>query len=182
MEDENFVPSGGENMENEIANDVGMQFPDDKQVYDFYVKYAYAAGFPVRRRSSSKDDDGILRYVTFTCSREGRKHSSTGTCMKPQPISNTGCKARISASLDIHGYWKINNRSSNRVYRKGYCDLTSTVDENTGTRYEVCEDVFCGGKRKKKNISGMYRGILCRHAITVIIRNDVTVVPDRCIL
>ncbi|CAA0830217.1 Protein FAR1-RELATED SEQUENCE 5 [Striga hermonthica] len=122
MEDENFVRTGGESMENEIANDlddtiddslivpkVGMQFSDEKQIYDFYVRYAYAAGFPVRRRSSSKDDDGILRYVTFTCSHEGRKHSSTGTCMKPQPISNTGCKARISTSLDIHGYWKINN-------------------------------------------------------------------------
>ncbi|GER40606.1 FAR1-related protein, partial [Striga asiatica] len=86
-----------------------MQFPNEKEVYDFYMRYAYATGFPVRKRSSGKDDDGVLRYVTFTCSREGRKNSSTGTSMKPQPISNTGCKARISASLDIHGYWKINN-------------------------------------------------------------------------
>ncbi|GER49990.1 FAR1-related protein, partial [Striga asiatica] len=81
---------------------------------------------------------------------------------------------------------------------KVYCDLISAVDGHMGTRYEVCEDVMCGDRRKKKIFVAWFnkeiyevscschlfefRGILCRHAITVMIRNDVVVVPDRYIL
>ncbi|CAA2969224.1 FAR1-RELATED SEQUENCE 5-like [Olea europaea subsp. europaea] len=122
MEDVSFVESENENVDNNvnvvgeetierddcIVPEVGMQFNDEKGVYDFYARYAYAVGFPIRKRSSTKDDDGVLRYVTLTCSREGRRNSNTSTSMKPQPTIQTGCKARISASFDIHGYWKIN--------------------------------------------------------------------------
>ncbi|XP_022889496.1 uncharacterized protein LOC111405036 [Olea europaea var. sylvestris] len=38
---------------------VGMQFKDEKRVYDFYARYAYAVDFPIRKRSSMKDDDGF---------------------------------------------------------------------------------------------------------------------------
>lgn len=69
----------------------------------------YAIGFPIRKRSSGRDDEGVLRFVTLTCSREGRKIDTTSTSLKPQPTIQTDCKARISASLDIHGYWKINS-------------------------------------------------------------------------
>ncbi|XP_022876715.1 protein FAR1-RELATED SEQUENCE 5-like [Olea europaea var. sylvestris] len=102
VEDENVEGDGL------IVPEVGMQFKDEKELYAFYARYAYTVGFPVRKRSSSKDDDGVLRYVTFTCSREGRRSGNTSISLKPHPTIQTGCKARISASLDIHGYWKIN--------------------------------------------------------------------------
>ncbi|XP_022853627.1 protein FAR1-RELATED SEQUENCE 5-like [Olea europaea var. sylvestris] len=122
MEDVSFVESKNENVDNNvnvvgeeiigrddcIVPEVGMQFNDEKEVYDFYARYAYAMGFPSRKRSSTKDDDGVLRYVTLTYSREGRRNSDTSTSLKLQPTIQTGCKARISASFDIHGYWKIN--------------------------------------------------------------------------
>ncbi|XP_022891745.1 protein FAR-RED ELONGATED HYPOCOTYL 3-like [Olea europaea var. sylvestris] len=40
-----------------IVPKVGVQFNDDKEVYDFYARYAYAVGVPTRKRSSTKDND-----------------------------------------------------------------------------------------------------------------------------
>ncbi|GER34250.1 FAR1-related protein [Striga asiatica] len=40
-------------------------------MWDFYKRYAYGVGFPVRKRNSKKKN-GSLRYVTFTCCREGK--------------------------------------------------------------------------------------------------------------
>ncbi|XP_022852997.1 protein FAR1-RELATED SEQUENCE 5-like [Olea europaea var. sylvestris] len=121
MEDVLFMDSDIENVEdnvNVVENDtvgdgltvpeVGMQFNDEKEVYDFYARNVYAVGFPVRKWSSTRDDDSVLRYIMLTYSREGRRTGNTSTSLKPQPTIQTGCKARISASLDIHGYWKIN--------------------------------------------------------------------------
>lgn len=50
---------------------VGMKFTDQKEVFDFYKKYAYNVGFPVKKRNSKKDDAGVLCYVTLTCSYKG---------------------------------------------------------------------------------------------------------------
>ncbi|XP_022856443.1 protein FAR-RED IMPAIRED RESPONSE 1-like [Olea europaea var. sylvestris] len=121
MEDVLFMDSEIENVEDNVnvvedemvgdgltVPEVGMQFNDKKEVYDFYARYAYTVGFPVRKRSSARDVDGVLRYITLTCSREGRRIGNTSTSLKSQPTIQTGCKARISASLDIHGYRKIN--------------------------------------------------------------------------
>lgn len=78
------------------------------ELFDFYEQYAYTLGFLVRKRNSKKGDDGIIRYMKFTCNREGRRNNNTNTALKPQPTSHIDCKARISASSDCHGTWKIN--------------------------------------------------------------------------
>lgn len=44
----------------------GIMFKDEKEVFDFYKRYVYKAGFSVRKMNSRKDDDEVLRYVTFT--------------------------------------------------------------------------------------------------------------------
>ncbi|GER49119.1 FAR1-related protein [Striga asiatica] len=175
MKDENFVPTYSENANSEESANfednktemddsipkVGMQFPSENEVYDFYMRYAYATGFPVRKEVWG----GMMMEFYDIC--EGRKNSSAGTSMKPQPISNTGCKARISVSLDIH------------------------VDGHMGTRYEVCEDVMCGDRRKKKIFDAWFNKeinevscscLLFEHAITVMIHDDFVAVPDRYIL
>ncbi|XP_022883667.1 protein FAR1-RELATED SEQUENCE 5-like [Olea europaea var. sylvestris] len=113
-----------------------MMFNDDKEVYDFYKRYAYDVGFPVRKRNSKKGDDGLLKYATFTCSHEGRRPSNASGSLNPQPISQTDCKARISASLDSHGMWRINtvhldhnhrtSPSKSRLYRCNR-ELSATV-------------------------------------------------------
>ncbi|XP_022859024.1 protein FAR-RED IMPAIRED RESPONSE 1-like [Olea europaea var. sylvestris] len=92
----------------EVAPEVGMIFDGEKELFDFYKRYAYAVGFPVKKRNSKKGDDGVVRFITFTCSREGRSGSNTSSTLKPQPTSQIDCKARISASADKVGKWRIN--------------------------------------------------------------------------
>ncbi|XP_022861564.1 protein FAR1-RELATED SEQUENCE 5-like, partial [Olea europaea var. sylvestris] len=96
-------------------------------MYDFYKKYAYALGFPIKKRNSKKGNDGVLRYLTLTCSREGGIISNSSGSLKPHPTVKMGCKARISASSDTFGNWRINavnldhnhniSPSKSRLYR-----------------------------------------------------------------
>ncbi|KAL2492848.1 Protein FAR1-RELATED SEQUENCE [Abeliophyllum distichum] len=88
-----------------IVPKVGMKFNDENEIFEFYKRYAYLVGFPIRKRNSRKGDGGIVRYVTLTCSREGRRSSTTSTSLKPQPTSQTGCKARLTAGSEISGLW-----------------------------------------------------------------------------
>lgn len=44
------------------ASKIGVQFKEEKEVYDFYASYAYAIGFWVRKKSSMSDDDVVLRF------------------------------------------------------------------------------------------------------------------------
>ncbi|RZC60953.1 hypothetical protein C5167_022720 [Papaver somniferum] len=41
---------------------VGMLFGTADEVLEYYKNYAKQLGFPVKKRSSTKDDDGVLRY------------------------------------------------------------------------------------------------------------------------
>ncbi|GER43819.1 FAR1-related sequence 4, partial [Striga asiatica] len=89
-----------------------------------------------------------------------------------------------------------------RCHRMVYCEIISKEDGCEkflrGHEYMVQEDVICNGKKYKKfyivqtqKESGNFvcschlfefRGIICKHAITVLIRNDVTSVPDMYML
>ncbi|XP_073138575.1 protein FAR1-RELATED SEQUENCE 5-like [Henckelia pumila] len=91
----------------EIEPKVGMKFENENEVFDFYKRYAYHVGFPVRKRTSRKNKEGVVTYIAFTCGRESRINSNTSTTMKPQPIGQTGCKARLTACSDVAGVWKI---------------------------------------------------------------------------
>ncbi|GER37968.1 FAR1-related sequence 4 [Striga asiatica] len=86
---------------------VGMKFQNYDKVFEFYKKYAARVGFPVRKRSSRKDEDGVIKNAMFTCSREGQKMKSTSATFKPQPTIKNGCEARLTACSDITGTWKI---------------------------------------------------------------------------
>ncbi|XP_022846289.1 protein FAR1-RELATED SEQUENCE 1-like [Olea europaea var. sylvestris] len=85
----------------------GMKFKDENELFDFYKRYAYEKGFPMRKRNSKKGDDGVVNYVTLTCSRDGKRSYSTNSTLKPQPTIQTGRKARLTAASDIHGTWRI---------------------------------------------------------------------------
>ncbi|XP_022845346.1 protein FAR1-RELATED SEQUENCE 2-like [Olea europaea var. sylvestris] len=81
---------------------------------------------------------------------------------------------------------------------KVYCDLISSSEGASGTTYEVWEDFMYEGRRKKKTFFVTFekdscevvcschlfefRGIVCRHAIAVLIRSDVNLLPERYIL
>ncbi|XP_022856160.1 protein FAR1-RELATED SEQUENCE 5-like [Olea europaea var. sylvestris] len=110
-----------------IVPSVGMKFQDENEVFEFYKNYAYQVGFPMRKRNSRKGEDGVVRYVTFTCSREGRRSTGSNSILKPQPTMQTGCKARLTACSNLSGSWRINtvhlehnhktSPSKSRIYR-----------------------------------------------------------------
>ncbi|GER39449.1 FAR1-related sequence 2 [Striga asiatica] len=97
---------------------------------------------------------------------------------------NTYCSTNIEIQVEFVG--------------KVYCDVISSSEGCFGTIYEVREDLFCGYLRKKKSFfisfnrekcevvcschMFEFRGILCRHSIVVLIRNDVFRLPDQYIL
>ncbi|XP_022846230.1 protein FAR1-RELATED SEQUENCE 1-like [Olea europaea var. sylvestris] len=81
--------------------------------------------------------------------------------------------------------------------RKVYCDILSTSEGCSNMTYEVQETIMCEGHWRKKMYIVAYerdkceiictchlfefRGILCRHTITVLAWNDVTHIPDKYI-
>ncbi|KAL2505205.1 Protein FAR1-RELATED SEQUENCE [Abeliophyllum distichum] len=81
---------------------------------------------------------------------------------------------------------------------KVYCEVISTQEACVGTYYEVREDVIFHEVLRKKMFTVSFqrdichivcschlfefRGILCKHAITVLIRNDIVKLPDAYIL
>ncbi|CAA2970435.1 FAR-RED IMPAIRED RESPONSE 1-like [Olea europaea subsp. europaea] len=82
---------------------------------------------------------------------------------------------------------------------KVYCDIVSeNTNDHFWTTYDVREHVVYEEHRNNKTFHVSlrrdscelicschlfeYRGIICRHAITVLIRNDITTMPDRYIL
>lgn len=64
--------------------EMGMLFKDKKDIYEFYKKkYTYAIHFSIEKMNSKKGNNGVLRYVTLTCSREGRISGNTNGSLKP---------------------------------------------------------------------------------------------------
>ncbi|KAM0838314.1 hypothetical protein ACQ4PT_061052 [Festuca glaucescens] len=49
--------------------ELGMTFDTENDVLEYYKNYAKAKGFGVTRRSSNRDENGELRYLTICCSR-----------------------------------------------------------------------------------------------------------------
>ncbi|CAK9159268.1 unnamed protein product [Ilex paraguariensis] len=73
---------------------VGMMFESYKQLLEYYTGYGKRLGFPVKIRSSTKRDDGELKYVTIVCSRSGKSKSTSKNPLKPHPSIKVGCKAK----------------------------------------------------------------------------------------
>ncbi|XP_073138623.1 protein FAR1-RELATED SEQUENCE 5-like [Henckelia pumila] len=92
--------------DSEIEPKVGMKFKNENEVFEFYKRYVYHVGFSVRKRTSQKNNKGVVTFIAFTCSREGCRGSNTSTTLKPQPNSQIGCKVRLSACSDATGVWR----------------------------------------------------------------------------
>ncbi|VFQ65426.1 unnamed protein product [Cuscuta campestris] len=82
---------------------VGMRFKNYEALYNFYHAYAKKTGFPIRKRSSRKGNDGMTRSVTMTCGREGNREKRSKKNLNAQPTMQLGCTAQITATVDIEG-------------------------------------------------------------------------------
>ena len=86
---------------------IGMEFDNVRMLLDYYIKYGNEKGFPVKRRSSGKGDDGEVKLVVIACSRSGQPKSTSRNAFKMHPVSKTNCKAMIRAVLCIDGKWRV---------------------------------------------------------------------------
>ncbi|XP_022866097.1 protein FAR1-RELATED SEQUENCE 1-like [Olea europaea var. sylvestris] len=59
----NVVEGNTEGGDSLTTLEVSVKFKDEKEVYEFYARYAYAVGFLIRKRTSSRDDAGKLNTV-----------------------------------------------------------------------------------------------------------------------
>ncbi|TVU34193.1 hypothetical protein EJB05_16024, partial [Eragrostis curvula] len=74
---------------------LGMTFDNEDVVWNYYTNYAKSKGCGVTTRSSRARDDGELKYVTLSCSRQGAQ-SKSKNMLKPNPLAGTECKAKIN--------------------------------------------------------------------------------------
>ncbi|OVA19177.1 FAR1 DNA binding domain [Macleaya cordata] len=94
--------------QNEIVEPkVGMRFASHEELYDFFKTYARQVGFPIRKRSTNKDGDGVLRWVTFACAWGGKTNTTFSNSLKPRPNTQTGCKVKITARFELDEKWII---------------------------------------------------------------------------
>ena len=82
--------------DSELIPKVGMKFNNEKEVFEFYKRYAYHVGFLVKK-SLKKGDDGVVRYVGYACNREGKRNIKPNTSLNSQPTIQLGCKDRMTA-------------------------------------------------------------------------------------
>ncbi|KAM3195097.1 hypothetical protein ACQJBY_071262 [Aegilops geniculata] len=87
--------------------EVGMSFGTENEVREYYSTYAKAKGFGVTRRSSNRDDNGQLKYLTFSCSRFGKAQPNSGNMLKPSRTAGTGCKAKINITRAPDGRFHL---------------------------------------------------------------------------
>ena len=86
-------------VEKAIEPTVGMSFNSPDEMFEYYKAYGLQEGFLVIRRPCRKLDDGSLRYVTFTCGRNGKsKAKSTNVCRFNQT-------KKLDAMVNLEDVW-----------------------------------------------------------------------------
>ncbi|KAA8539947.1 hypothetical protein F0562_026639 [Nyssa sinensis] len=100
------------NLEEKVeAPKIGMTFSSYDELYDYYIRYAKQLGFAICKRSSTKGDDGELKYITLACSRSGHSQHTSKNIFRPHPITKTNCQAKIRAIAIDGGSWQVNSLS-----------------------------------------------------------------------
>ncbi|XP_012065290.2 protein FAR-RED IMPAIRED RESPONSE 1 [Jatropha curcas] len=87
---------------------VGMLFKEMEEVFDYYQEYAMAKGFCVNKLSGRKDVNGDYQFITFGCHRGRKAGTNINIKERQRPSRRIGCKARLCASNQRDGRWKIN--------------------------------------------------------------------------
>ncbi|XP_062114368.1 protein FAR-RED IMPAIRED RESPONSE 1-like [Humulus lupulus] len=99
------------NVNNKVVEpSIGMMFNSIDELLEYYRKYGNQLGFEVSIRSSTKGDDGELKYVSMACTCNGKQTHNSSNALKLYPSTKTDCKAKIRAkicSVEMGGHDKI---------------------------------------------------------------------------
>ncbi|KAF9611304.1 hypothetical protein IFM89_029742 [Coptis chinensis] len=101
-------------MENEFAQEekvgdpeIGMVFDTAEGLFEYYTKYGSENGFPIKKRSSSKGDDGVVRWVLLhVLDRKATEHFKK--CFQiasslQNPIQPTTCGSEQPTACETSG-------------------------------------------------------------------------------
>ena len=67
LKEADFEENNEELVEKVYELKVGMSFNSPNEISEHYKAYGLQEGFPVMQRFCRNENDGSLRYVTFTC-------------------------------------------------------------------------------------------------------------------
>ncbi|XP_022883719.1 protein FAR1-RELATED SEQUENCE 1-like [Olea europaea var. sylvestris] len=174
-----------------------------------YLKMTFWAGMSTTQRSESVNAffDGYVHSKTSlkqfveqyerALRRKIEKEFHTDFKSFSQMVP---CATKYEMEKQIQAVYTIAKfqEFQNEITGKVYCDVLSASDECSGRMYEVEEDIIYEGKVRKKKFTVLFRaedcdivcschlfefrGILCRHAISVLMRNGISSLSDRYIL
>ncbi|XP_062094199.1 protein FAR1-RELATED SEQUENCE 5-like [Humulus lupulus] len=82
-----------------VEPSIGMMFNSIDELLEYYRKYGNQFGFEVGIRSSTKGDDGELKYVSMACTRNGKPTHNSSNALKLYPSIKIDCKAKIRAKI-----------------------------------------------------------------------------------
>ncbi|KAL8457450.1 hypothetical protein ACS0TY_035350 [Phlomoides rotata] len=80
-----------------------MTFESCDEVIGYYHEFGRQSGFQMRIRGREKE----CKRLRLTCSNEGKFTPKGKDPTKPTRTQVTGCKARITTTLDKNGKWKL---------------------------------------------------------------------------
>ncbi|OVA14425.1 zinc finger protein [Macleaya cordata] len=165
-----------------IEPKVGMKFDSVEDLHSLFKSYARLKGFGIRKRSSTKDEDGVSKYV--------RSFSKT------IPVTSSfEMEKQVQSAYTISKFKEFQNELNSQMY----CRIVSTRKEGTTSVYEIKERILFGEGVKKKVIFNVsyksdegeiecschmfeYKGTLCKHVIYVLVENEVELLPEKYIL
>ncbi|XP_022870202.1 protein FAR1-RELATED SEQUENCE 5-like [Olea europaea var. sylvestris] len=100
----------------------GMEVPSSEFVSDDCLADDVLGGSLLEKRNSEKGDDGVVRYVSFTCCREGPRKTNRITSLNPLPTIEIGCRARLEhnhkTSPSKSRLYRCNRKLSAQVKRR----------------------------------------------------------------
>ncbi|XP_076928393.1 protein FAR-RED IMPAIRED RESPONSE 1-like [Bidens hawaiensis] len=151
----------------------GMVFDSVELSYAFYVSYAHASGFSVRK-NSAYTNHGLLKLKYYVCSKEGFKSGSeystlddanNGKRKRRKPSKITGCGAHIKLRLnaDINKYEVYvfeEERNHSFVHKDDIQFLTSArrVDYVKESVIQALSQVNLGPVRAFNILNSLYGG------------------------
>ncbi|XP_050379523.1 protein FAR1-RELATED SEQUENCE 5-like [Argentina anserina] len=86
--------------------ELGREFDSYDSAHQWYVEYGKRVGFDVRIHLKMRNTKGIVRRVTYCCSKEGFLKPNESKSYS-QPVTRVGCKAHITCQLQKNGNFQI---------------------------------------------------------------------------
>ena len=88
---------------------VGMEFDTEDIAFDFYCKYAHRIGFSVRKQYVKRTKTGLVKRITYCCSKQGERlvDKRREQVFYHHSITRVGCMAQMTCLLQKNGKFKV---------------------------------------------------------------------------